>query len=122
MSDSIITLPKIPTTSAGSQLTWLAASNPGTVIKYSHAGKVTIFSRWLAINRSRHGVRFRHSRKEFAQLSLSEDDIKPTIEGIACVDNGSRLTYFNIFRGSINPIDDGTVADLPKDKYALWHR
>ena len=122
MSDSIITLPKTTATSAGSQLTRLAISDPGTVIKYNHAGKVTIFSRWLAINRSRHGVRFRHSRKEFAQLSLSEEGIKPTIEGVACVDNGDRLAYFSILGGSINPIDDGAVTDLPKDKYALWHR
>ncbi len=122
MSSEIISLPRTAASPAGSLLTRLAASAPGVTVKYSHTGKLTIFSRWLAINRGRHSTRFRHTRKQVEQVVLKEADLDLTKSGVACFDNGEKLAYFLVAEGAHSPIeDDSTIADLKKDQYLLWH-
>ena len=99
-------------------LSGIASDTPWTIMDYDHSGKKTPFSRWLAINRKRHGAKFRHSRKDISVVGSGTQDLtEGKFSIIQEQDRGSSRYYFGF--GEILPDD---VPDLPTGKYKIWRR
>ena len=102
-----------------SLLSTIASGEPGIATDYDHSGKRTPFSRWLAINRKRHGVRFRHTTKDVEKVALNAAELsgEETFAAVNTSDSGP-LTYY---KGG-KQVSQSEVPNLPKHHYKIWRR
>lgn len=102
----------------------VANSEMGTLWFHHHADMKTPFSRWLAINRQRRAVRYRHTTKNIDRVAFEIADIATTA-GLVAFDDGSPKNYLSFFRvgqdGTVVSLPFGKVETLQTGRYFLWY-
>ena len=91
---------------------------PGQLFEYDHTGKKTPFSRWLAVNRKRHGKRFRHTARRISEVQFARTG--RDVIGVAAFDTGKSLTYFRTQGSASQTLMPQDVPALPANHYLLW--
>lgn len=100
----------------------VATSPPKTLWFHVHDGK-TIFSRWLAINRARRGVRYRHTPFNIDRV-VSDLSEMAASDGVVAYDNGNASAYLQYARVTNGNVEFLKVKDVPRlkaNRYFIWH-